>query len=251
MMLDAKLTAGDKTILTRLALHLNLKTGRCDPGVGRLAIEVSIRGTDPERAVRRSLAKGEKRGWIRRTFRHGGDAKRQSQTNNYTLTIPDWTTGLLSPGEQIERPDKTTTDARTKCALTPGLQSPPNSEVENSEYRTAKLIAYKQDAYKHKQEAYESNFKGNPRQEGQEGKQASQSDTPTDSPSPSAAALKNPLPPISARPPLPCPAGKRSERTKPRLSDIAVLPTAGACHEPEIGLEQGAPSRTAYLGFQA
>jgi hypothetical protein len=121
MMLDAELTARDQTILTRLALHLNLKTGRCDPSVGLLAMEVSIRGADPERAARRSLAKSEKRGWIRRTPRHGGDAKRQSQTNNYALAIPDWaTTGHYCPLEQTERPDKTTTSDRTKRGVTTG-----------------------------------------------------------------------------------------------------------------------------------
>jgi hypothetical protein len=142
MMLDAELTARDQTILTRLALHLNLKTGRCDPSVGLLAMEVSIRGADPERAARRSLAKGERKGWIRRTSRHGGDAKRQSQTNNYALIIPDWaTTGKDCPVEQSERPDKTTTDDRTKRWVTTGQNvgkatghyCPPNSESMNSE----------------------------------------------------------------------------------------------------------------------
>jgi hypothetical protein len=36
-----------------------------------------------------------------------------------------------------------------------------------------------------------------------------------------------------------------------RLKRTVVIPIAGATYEPEIGLEQGAPSRTAYLGFQA
>src|SRR5262249_24598073 len=65
MMLDNRLNARDQIILVRLALHLNLKTGRCDPSVGLLASETSIDGRDAERQARRSLAKGEETRWIR------------------------------------------------------------------------------------------------------------------------------------------------------------------------------------------
>ena len=46
MMLDARLTCRDKMVLTRLALHLNLDTGRCDPTLDLLALETSTEGTE-------------------------------------------------------------------------------------------------------------------------------------------------------------------------------------------------------------
>lgn len=139
MMLDNRLNARDQIILVRLALHLNLKTGRCDPSVGLLASETSIDGRDAERQARRSLAKGEETGWIRRSFRFGGDTRKQSQTNNYALTIPsDIATGLYCPIGQAERPDKNKPSDRTKSAKATGLQSPANSE-SRTENRTENL----------------------------------------------------------------------------------------------------------------
>jgi hypothetical protein len=142
MILDRRLKERTRLILSRLALHLNLKTGRCDPSAGLLGTEVALPGSGDvvERMVRRALAEAARVGWIRRTFRHGGDAKRQSQTNSYALAIPDdATTGLWSPvvrGDDRtnchERPDSRVPDDRTLQSETTGLQSPANSE-ENSE----------------------------------------------------------------------------------------------------------------------
>jgi hypothetical protein len=42
MMLDSRLRDRDKVILIRLALHLNLKTGRLDPTIHLLALETSL-----------------------------------------------------------------------------------------------------------------------------------------------------------------------------------------------------------------
>jgi hypothetical protein len=88
MMLDTRLGDRDKTILTRLALHLNLKTGRCDPTVDLLALETSIPGKEEtaRRMVRRSVAQAERVGWIERTGRHSGS--RLNRSNAYRLTIP-------------------------------------------------------------------------------------------------------------------------------------------------------------------
>jgi hypothetical protein len=44
MMLDSRLRDRDKVILIRLALHLNLKTGRLDPTIHLLALETSLAG---------------------------------------------------------------------------------------------------------------------------------------------------------------------------------------------------------------
>jgi hypothetical protein len=57
MMLDSRLRDRDKVILIRLALHLNLKTGRLDPTIHLLALETSLPGSEEStrRTVRRSL----------------------------------------------------------------------------------------------------------------------------------------------------------------------------------------------------
>jgi hypothetical protein len=132
MMLDGRLAARDQKILTRLAFHLNFKTRRCDPGVGLLAVETNTHGADPERAARRSLAKGETTGWIRRTERHGGDARRTSQTNWYDLTIPD---NVLRPTDTIVRSNRP--NDRTKMRQTTG-QNCKNDRTLLS-YRTLNL----------------------------------------------------------------------------------------------------------------
>src|SRR5262249_18228171 len=84
----ARLSDRDKTILTRLALHLNLKTGRCDPTLDLLALETSMPGNEESarRAVRRSLERADNLGWIERTGRHSGS--RLNRSNSYRLTIP-------------------------------------------------------------------------------------------------------------------------------------------------------------------
>jgi hypothetical protein len=124
MMLDRRLTERTRLILSRLALHLNLNTGRCDPSTGLLAMEVSLRGSYDvaERMVRRSLAQAENIGWIRRVRRQGGE-KRWSQTNSYDLTVPpDIAAALKLTTGQIEN------YARTNRPSPPGLGSPTNTE---------------------------------------------------------------------------------------------------------------------------
>jgi hypothetical protein len=126
MMLDARLSHLDKLVLTRLAMHRNLKTGRCDPSLGLLALELSVGGSEESgcRMLRRSLEKSEGMGWVKRWARHGGDARQRQQSNQYELAIP-WD---AFPPER--------TNDRTKSALRPdknsnttGHWSPPNREV--------------------------------------------------------------------------------------------------------------------------
>jgi hypothetical protein len=88
MMLDARLSDRDKVLLTRLALHLNLKTGRCDPTLDLLALEVSLHENEESarRMARRALEQAEKVGWLERTGRHAGS--RVNRSNSFRLTIP-------------------------------------------------------------------------------------------------------------------------------------------------------------------
>jgi Helix-turn-helix domain len=77
------LSAAEKVLLGRLAYHVNLKTGQCNPGSETLAEETH---TD-ERWVRRILAKLEQAGWFTVKRRPG------YHSNQFTLTIPegvDW-----------------------------------------------------------------------------------------------------------------------------------------------------------------
>jgi hypothetical protein len=114
MMLDARLNDRDKVILARLALHLNLKTGRLDPTLHLLALETSLPGTEEStrRMVRRSLESAEKVGWIERTGRHGGS--RLNRSNSYRLTIPKDLRGDKSDRSrgQIEQVERTPVSPR-------------------------------------------------------------------------------------------------------------------------------------------
>ena len=46
MMVDPRLSERDRLVLTRLAMHLNPKNGRCDPAERLLALELSIGGKE-------------------------------------------------------------------------------------------------------------------------------------------------------------------------------------------------------------
>jgi|EndMetStandDraft_2_1072991.scaffolds.fasta_scaffold43884_1 hypothetical protein len=83
MMMDTRLSPTAKVILTRLALHYNLKTGDCFPSHGRIAAET---GTTAE-GVRSVLRRAAKLGWIERTERKGGSPEK-NQSNLYELTLP-------------------------------------------------------------------------------------------------------------------------------------------------------------------
>jgi hypothetical protein len=109
MILDSRLGDRDKVVLTRLALHLNLETGRLDPSMDLLALETSLSDNQASgrRMARRCIAWAEKLGWIERTGRHAG--YRFNRSNSYRLRIPKdihpdksgWSSG------QIEHVDRT------------------------------------------------------------------------------------------------------------------------------------------------
>ena len=103
MMLDTRLSSKDRVVLTALASHYNLKTGDCFPALWRLAIEAGLGGGNKEtgtRAVRATLEKAQKLGWIERTLRRGGSAKK-SQTNLYELRLPEAIIGFRDIGLKV------------------------------------------------------------------------------------------------------------------------------------------------------
>jgi MarR family protein len=79
---DAELTHAQKSVLTRLALHLNIENGRCDPSVGGLAAETNV----TRRTVQRALARGEALGWITREPGGGQRRSRYSLTQRQPLS---------------------------------------------------------------------------------------------------------------------------------------------------------------------
>src|SRR5262249_19793205 len=108
MMLDARLGDRDKTVLTRLALHLNLKTGRCDPTVDLVALETSMPGSEETagRMVRRSLERADKLGWIERTgVASAPVAEEKRASEKEPLTRPAPYRKSTSLGEAIRRLD--------------------------------------------------------------------------------------------------------------------------------------------------
>jgi hypothetical protein len=90
-------------VYTRLAMHLNLETGRCDPSFDTLSRETHI----PERSVYRLVALLEAQGWI------GTERTRGRLKNLYALINPnpDATSGLdpdTTSGLKAANPDKAT-----------------------------------------------------------------------------------------------------------------------------------------------
>jgi hypothetical protein len=129
MMLDGGLTDRDKAVLTRLAMHQNLKTGRCDPSQGLLAEELNIcpdKRESGERAIYRSLSRGRKRGWLTITHRPGGEIAGQkggSQSNSYVLKVP--TFARIEGDKSRERSGQIEDRSGQGC--------PPNTESSNLE----------------------------------------------------------------------------------------------------------------------
>jgi hypothetical protein len=137
MMVDTRLNDRDKLILTRLAMHLNLKTGRCDPSHGLLAFELSIAGDrkNGERVIRRSLERAAGLRWVKRQARNGGNTQYRKQSNKYWLDVPEDVFFLKGsrPIGQIEPTDRTNEGGAI------GLHSPINSEVEYMKYKSSVL----------------------------------------------------------------------------------------------------------------
>jgi hypothetical protein len=133
MMMDTRLNSRDRVVLTTVATHYNLKTGECSPALGRLAIEAGLgEGESGVRAVRRSLAKAAKLGWIERTMR-AGHRKGRNRTNLYELTLPPSICNLLAsigyrPPEPISPDYKypTTGPRPDKIAPRPDNRAPQN-----------------------------------------------------------------------------------------------------------------------------
>src|SRR3984893_15918815 len=85
---NPQLTAAQKIVLTRLALHLNIKTGRCDPSVKTLATGAGM----AECTVPATLSRAETLGIIKRAIGGG-----RTRTTSYTLVSPAKTVHNAAP----------------------------------------------------------------------------------------------------------------------------------------------------------
>jgi hypothetical protein len=73
---NSTFTHAQKTVLVRLALHLNLKTGRCDPSIETIAAGAAV----SPRAAQATLATAQQLGWLTRLCGGG-----RGNTNSYSL----------------------------------------------------------------------------------------------------------------------------------------------------------------------
>jgi MarR family len=92
---DAELTHAQKSVLTRLALHLNIENGRCDPSVGGLAAETNV----TRRTVQRALARGEALGWI--TREPGGGQRRSRYSLTQRQPLPGYAPQPVNGGSPV------------------------------------------------------------------------------------------------------------------------------------------------------
>jgi hypothetical protein len=119
-------------LATRIAMHVNIKTGRCDPSVKTLAAESSI----PERSVYRSVDLLEQVGLIAINRSNG------RQSNRYVLLLN------TAKAESVLTPDLVTGPPLSKRAATPDTTYNPTLPYAGRQKakRTAKRTAEKKDS---------------------------------------------------------------------------------------------------------
>jgi hypothetical protein len=94
--MDSRFSGTERSIITALAKHYNLRTGECFPAHGRVAVEVGLGSNDTgKKAVQHAVSKAARLGWIKRTPRRGGP-REKSQTNTYELTLPQSVRDILN-----------------------------------------------------------------------------------------------------------------------------------------------------------
>lgn len=86
---DANLSHGTVRVAVRIAMHLNLKSGRCDPSHARVAAGTGL----SRRMVMIAVASLEAAGWLRRDGRRGG------ATNAYAINCERALEALKSTSE--------------------------------------------------------------------------------------------------------------------------------------------------------
>jgi hypothetical protein len=134
--LASNLSNGVMRLAVRLALHLNVETGRCDPGYDALSSELRL----SRRSIIRDVAVLEQAGWV------SVARWRQHQTSQFSLLRADRGDEALSPLKQA--PEVTNSVARGDICCHPtkrrekrGRFSPPNSSSPRVSKTDAKAKA--------------------------------------------------------------------------------------------------------------
>jgi hypothetical protein len=116
-----ELSGAAKVVAARVALHLNIKTGRCDPSSGLLATECGMDG----RSVQRMIKLIEAAGWL------GVDRTRGFRSNSFELRTP------IGADESSENPGDTTED------------NPGDSTEDHDQHTPVNLTENPGDSYTH------------------------------------------------------------------------------------------------------
>jgi hypothetical protein len=147
LLLAAELSPGVKVVGARVALHHNVKTGQCNPAIGKLVL-----GTDmSESTVRRMIRELEFRGWLR------VDRTLGRHSNSFELLAPTLSDGTgFNPvnSDTVEGSNPISADrvqdAPTLSTVTPQpCQNQPNpvtADTQNRESRTENRTAKKIDS---------------------------------------------------------------------------------------------------------
>jgi hypothetical protein len=127
-----------RLVAVRIALHLHVNSGRCDPSFAMLAAELNI----AERTAYRQVAALERTGWIARQGTRGRCA------NQYSLRNPDKVTSGLNPdtADRVEAANPVTADNPT---LTNRASNPDTTVAGHIKRRKAKRKAEESDSQPH------------------------------------------------------------------------------------------------------
>jgi DNA replication protein DnaD len=182
---DTELSHRAARVASFLVWYINRTSRTAFPSRSEIAKGTGIDRDNVRKDINKLVARGHLQ--IRRPEKRG-------QRNNYLPVLWDGGGVTITPGGVTITPEVGLREPAfsNNSKSMEGLTSDLTSDITSD----SKRAAYKQEAYKHKQEAYESNFKGNPRQEGEEGKQVKQSVSPSDSNS-----CAESLPPLVPRAP--------------------------------------------------
>ena len=101
-----RMKAAEKVVALRLSNHLNLKTGRCDPGHDTLANECGVDERTSKRAVKALLEVG----LIERK-------RRRSTSNSYVLVLPENIEQIIN--DDFDRSESDTHVTSKGCIRTP------------------------------------------------------------------------------------------------------------------------------------
>lgn len=122
---DVRLSHATRLIGLRLAMHLNIRTGQCNPAMATLSAECAVSTRTVERAIRDL----EQRGYVRR------DSKAGRTSNHYTLSLRGKSVAIIevaNPDTRDANPDNRDGDNPDTNVVQPRHQCRTNRENRDS-----------------------------------------------------------------------------------------------------------------------